>query len=146
MSENNRKICELWWEGWSFGKKLALLAVLFTGLVQAEKPCDADPRYLLVTGVAAHTWLRNDETDKLEMRPELSWTTPRLLLLDRCNNINFFNASHPSVDFPDEKIAKSQAHIAVYNDGKILARTNTRIKESMSDICRVMKDCGDATK
>ena len=147
MSENNRKICELWWEGWSFGKKLALLAVLFTGLVQAERPCDADPRYLLVTVVAENIWFGNEETGKLEKRPDLSWTKPpRPVLLDRCDDVNFYNATSPSPQFPSDQIGQSEGTVLQYEGSEVKSMRIMRIKESLSDICRVMEDCGDATK
>ena len=133
-------------EGCNFGKKFALLTVLFTGLVQAEKHCDADPRYLLVTVLAEHTWIRNIETDKLEKESNFSSATPRPVLLDRCDNIDFVNASNPSVYFPDERIAKSEVSEYVSEGRKIKTWKLMRVKESLSDLCRVMKDCGDATK
>ena len=133
-------------EGCNFGKKFALLAVLFTGLVQAEKPCDADPRYLLVTAVAERSWYRNKESGEMEERTGASWSKPRPILLDRCENIKFSNAYHPSPYFPDEKIAQSGADVFGYEGSQLKSMRKIRIKESMSDICWVMKDCGDATK
>ncbi len=132
-------------EGCNFGKNFALLAVLFTGLVQAEKPCDADPRYLLVTVVAQHVWYENLESKKFELRPEMSSNKPRPVLLDRCENIRFYNANIPSQQFPDDKVSQSEATV-LRKLNKSQSMKIIRIKESMSDICRVMKDCGDATK
>ena len=74
-------------------------------------------------------------------------TEERLALLDRCE-IYLFSAYRPTLRaYPgsNEAAVATIATTSTRANGKIVGLTEHWVKESLQDICRVMKDCEDTT-
>lgn len=116
---------------------LALLAPTFSS-AQQDKSCDASPRWLLVTVVRSASWFKT--TSKVE---EADYSgEEKLWLVDRCGD-DLFNIT--SYSGPEKGIATEIMSMTTSHDGEALAWTRLSVKESLHDICRAMRDCGDAT-
>lgn len=115
---------------------LSLLAPTFS-IAQQKKPCDASPRWLLVTVVQSAMWIKNiSKGDK----PQYS-DNERLELVDRCEG-DVFSIQHHSG--PEKGVAAEIRQVTI-RDGETIAWVRFWVKESLRDICRAMRDCGDST-
>lgn len=123
-----------------------IFLVLLTGHVQAEKSCDADPRYLLVTVTGRQLLFKNAKTTKFEEVKLPEKFTKRIELLDRCDGYTFSHTPYPTKEFENDDMGNTTATKLTYEDGGAHSIERLRIRESLSDLCRAMKDCVDATK
>ena len=106
-------------------------------IVAQDAPCDAEPRYRVVTGVGSDT-VREGQVDEFFKDADKG-----AFMLDRCDyaRVEFSGPSHG--DRPDLADVM-QATIIVNRNRDTL--TLYHVRESLHDICAVLADCADATK
>lgn len=126
-----------------------ILLLATSAVLPQSESCDANPRWLLVTVLAEETWLRSEEKDQLERIPAFTHTEERLKLLDRCE-IEIFSAYRKlpgTLEYPGASDGAVATTITDYiqANGKTESMNHLWVKESLQDICRVMKDCEDTT-
>ena len=110
-----------------------------SAIAQQGESCDANPRWLLVTVVRGEFWMKPESGDtKTE-----HFNEERLQLVDRCH-ADIFTVLHYRDE--DENIA-AEIRWAYMSDktGEVSSWSKIWVKESLQDICRVMRDCEDAT-
>ena len=103
-------------------------------IAQQDESCDANPRWLLVTVLAAADNFV-DEKAKEVARAE------HLRHVDRC----IINSISTATDGSDPRI--SSEILMVFNSEPVEESLWVRLwlKESLQDICRAMRDCEDTT-
>ena len=96
-------------------------------VVAQDSPCDADPRWLLVTVIESRIYRATGEHVDLAVGQQL---------LDRCG-IEGIVQTNPISEPPRSTI--------VMRTDSDSARWEITARESPQDICRALRDCGDAT-
>ena len=125
---------------------IAGLLLFATLPAHAQESCDAKPRWLLVTVLETDWYARSEDDDgKFDRKGyPLSGKTPdgSLNMIDRCSGTVLMSIN-PS---PESKPGKTLLTVLHYEGPRPSGQIQYWVKESLQDLCRAMKDCGDATK
>ena len=113
-----------------------ILLLATSAVLPQSESCDANPRWLLVTVVRADSWLVA-ASDGLH-----TYDRERLELVDLCDYDDF--------SFDDTRFdGRTDSTLITLMDFSVNQELTFRkrlwVKESLQDICRVMKDCEDTT-
>ena len=117
-------------------------------LHRGANPCDAKPRYILVTVLELDFYTRSQSKDGsgLVKHEAISGKIPngRLQMIDRCGNGVIQMSDNNGIGPGKGKPGKAIIEDFLYSEGGEI-RTLLRyfVKESMADLCRAMKDCSE---
>ena len=108
--------------------------------VAQERPCDARPRWLVVTVIAGYTLSKSEEP--------VAWESLGARAVDRCDIYEMFE-----IDHLDQRLARGSGR--EFKGPKTTLRLyaaspshtyELTISESVHDICAAVEDCADATR
>ena len=105
------------------------------------KGCNANPRWILVTVVDREYYTKEDGI--LKKTEVLSWSSPKgdFVLVDRCEVTSITSIYDARRRGFSKDAIKYKSEIYTDSGGLEVFR----VKESLQDLCRAMKDCVDAT-
>ena len=122
------------------GLLLALALASFALPIAAQTPCDADPRWIVVT-VVRFEWTNADGQRNVALTDIVLGE----LLFDRCEG------QEVTMDEPREREQATQSLSLGVAQTRIVVRLGSGdrltyyVLESLHDICAAVDDCGDAT-
>ena len=125
--------------------RLAVAVSVHASHCTKGEPCDSKPRWLLVTVLERNYYHEPKDGGAWEQDGTLSSQTPKgeLAMIDRCGSwgrpISMIKNRTPTK--PGKTLIVESHDV----DGESKGATHYFIKESLTDLCRAMKDCADAT-
>ena len=113
----------------------AIIAALVGGTVEAQdKPCDARPRWLVVTVVRGDLYVRAEDDAGWEKSEVFSKETGAQML-DRCV-ASWSGIEESDAEPPIQSVFSVQGADSFFT---------YYVAETVQEICAVLDDCGDAT-
>ena len=114
----------------------AILAALVGGTVEAQdKPCDARPRWLVVTVVRSDLYVRAEDDAGWKKSEVFSKDEMGAQMLDRCVG-SWSGVGESDAEPPIQSVFSVQGADSVFT---------YYLAETVQEICAVLDDCGDAT-
>ena len=107
-----------------------IIVLASTAATAQDGLCDAEPRWLVVTQTGYSTLIAEPGGRPVSERTE---SEDKLFLLDRCTIVEIWSTDDGG----------SSARVRIDLDA--IQVYVVHMKESLSELCRAMRDCGDAT-